>query len=653
MRIAKIKIPIEKTRLKKLKEIDLSKKALGSVVALVGKNGAGKTRVLDFVEGYVNTLDAEHFFEDYIEYLPISISKQSVDLIRRGKASLIQYKNSSGAIQEQHKNTIDQIYKSISGKIKLLSKAYIKVVDNDELQKIKESFNNNLTFEAILKNNHFDNLNDQNFLNQAQAQPQLMQNLVLNEFSSFNNNSTIDYLKKLSIDIVSEEFGLYIKNRTNPGIIIDEIKKNKSFQLFVKFQEYVKQFLGKDFDYKQITQGNTVDSILHFNNEPFNLELFSPGQKTLFAYAILFFYLDTNSKTNIKDSIIIIDEPEKHLHPEAQIKLIDALKSIVKEKGQLWIATHSIHILSHLEYDEILMVKDDEIILPSRTTPGKSFNDLMGLENHILELSEFINSISDWAYGNFMCQCFKEPDVILGNDANDPQFKLFKEFILDKSNVKLLDFGAGKGRIGVTLKSDDEINKKIEYTAFEPDNENLEFLRAIPGTKNVYQNKDGIPNDSFDCVILCNVLHEIRPQEWIETLNSIKRVLTQGGFLLIIEDKFLPKGEEANEFGYLILGIEETKKLLKSTDAIELKLNEKELSDRILFTAFRKEQINPDEKSVMIALELLNKNSYKRLKDLRKIKNRESDLSIGRKYANETQLYINSTLAIEAFISKK
>src|SRR5690606_36261233 len=116
----------------------------------------------------------------------------------------------------------------------------------------------------------------------------------------------------------------------------------------------------------------------------------------------------------------IIDEPEKHLHPDAQISVINALKGIVSQSGQLWIATHSVHILSHLEYDEIMMVEDNKIIPPSRTTPGRSFNSLMGLEGHIFKLIEFINSVSEWAYGNFMLQCFKEPEVVFGNDPNDP-----------------------------------------------------------------------------------------------------------------------------------------------------------------------------------------------------------------------------------------
>jgi SAM-dependent methyltransferase len=291
-----------------------------------------------------------------------------------------------------------------------------------------------------------------------------------------------------------------------------------------------------------------------------------------------------------------------------------------------------------------MMIDDNKIIPPSRTTPGKSFNSLMGLENHISKLIAFINSISDWAYGNFMLQCFKEPNVIFGNDPNDPQFKLFKKFLEKKSKTNLLDFGAGKGRIGYTIKEDEEISNQIVYSAFEPDKGNYELLNNVPDIKKTYSNIEEIPDNTFDCVLLCNVLHEINPNDWIESFNAIKRTLKDDGFLLIIEDKFLPRGENAHQFGYLILGSEETKILLKSNDVLELKLQEEKFKERILFNAFTKEQINPSDKTILEALTKLKENSFINLK---KIKKEEKNIDQGRRYANQTQLYINAQLAIE------
>jgi energy-coupling factor transporter ATP-binding protein EcfA2 len=650
MRISKIKVPIEETRKVNLKEINLTKKDFGSTVALIGKNGAGKSRILNFVENYYKTITGLNYFEEHFKNIPTEITSQFYGKIKEAQLLLSDIENIklNSHLKKMKIEAAISLISPIVQRFQQLAPAYIKKVDSDDLQNIKTVLYNNFpsSFEELLTNSHFDNI--VNNINQSTILNPNQQKIgLLNEFNYLNNNNTISYFNNLASEIVVEEYQLYFNNKENLKLIEQEIKKKKSYKLFNKFQGYVKQFLGKDFSYQPITYEDRITSKLHFNDAAFDIKLLSPGQKTLFAYAILFFYLDTNSKTNLRDSIIIIDEPEKHLHPEAQIILINALKNIVGKTGQLWIATHSIHILSHLEFDEIMMVKDDEILPPSRTTPGKSFNDLMGIEEHIDELVTFINSISEWAYSNFMVQCFKEPDVIFGKNINDPQFKLFKEFLINKTNVNLLDFGAGKGRIGYTIQEDEIVSKKISYSAYayKPEKRDLELLNNVPNIKAVYSDISKIQVDSFDCVVLCNVLHEINPKEWITTLSSIKNILNDNGFLIIIEDRFLPKGETAHEFGYLIFTEEEMKILLNTNNSINLKLEETEFRERIIFNVFKKSEINPTKESVIESVKTLNYNSFNNLKLLKKA---NKDLNQGRRYANETQLFINSQLALES-----
>ena len=124
-----------------------------------------------------------------------------------------------------------------------------------------------------------------------------------------------------------------------------------------------------------------------------------------------------------------------------------------------------------------------------------------------------------------MAQCFKEPDVVFGNDPNDPQFILFRKFIENSSKIDLLDFGAGKGRIGYTLNEDINVSQKTKYFAFEPDKGNYDLLNNVPNIQKVFSKAIEIPDNSFDCVLLCNVLHEIHPSEWKSSLEIIKRIL--------------------------------------------------------------------------------------------------------------------------------
>lgn len=617
MRISKLKVSSSLTNPKNLKEINLVKKSFGSTVALIGKNGAGKSRVLELVEKYFQNITIENVQENHITEIPQLIAQTHVKNIKANKLQASKLPQNTALLQQslvQIKNSEIQLLQ----RFKQFGHAFIKVVDNDDLKNIKASISKdvNLTFESILSNSHYDKLIQNPTLISQTNEELLQKGLLSNEFKAFNSNSTIQYISKLTDSILSDQVNLYLDQPENLEFINSEIKKNESYKLFNKFQFYIKKFLGKEFTYKQKKGTNTISSVLFYNSQPFNIQHFSPGQKTLFAYAILFFYLDINSKTNITDSIIIIDEPEKHLHPEAQIDLLIAVQEIVKKSGQLWIATHSINILSNLDFNEILMVKDDEIIPPSRTTPGHSFVELMGIDNHINQLTSFINSISDWAYSNFMVQCFKNPDVIFSNDKDDPQYKIFKKFIESKGIISLLDFGAGKGRMGYTINEDEDISSKLNYSAFEPNEEYKDILKEIPNIQHVYHNLEQIADNSFDCVLLCNVLHEINPKQWQETFSSINKILNTNGYLLIIEDKFLPKGENAHEFGYLILGLDELRILFNSnnTNPFELRMKDDEYKHRIVFVALKKEEIVTSQESIKNAIELLQKTHLKILK---------------------------------------
>jgi len=64
----------------------------------------------------------------------------------------------------------------------------------------------------------------------------------------------------------------------------------------------------------------------------------SSGEKEVFF--ILSFFL----RRNISDSIIVIDEPELHLHPELARKLIQLMRSM-KPNNQIWCATHSAELV--------------------------------------------------------------------------------------------------------------------------------------------------------------------------------------------------------------------------------------------------------------------------------------------------------------------
>jgi energy-coupling factor transporter ATP-binding protein EcfA2 len=356
-----------------------------------------------------------------------------------------------------------------------------------------------------------------------------------------------------------------------------------------------------------------------------------------------------NPKLNIKNSIILIDEPELHLHPDSEIDLINALRNTVGENGQLIFATHSISILSSLNYDEIFMVKKGKIKYPSQATIGESLSELINLEERVNKLSDFLSSIATWTFVNFMSECFSNPDVIETSNPNDPQIESFKIAINEsssKSSNLLLDFGAGKGRVYEQLKTDYDFIEKINYSALEPDKHFSDLLKK-QGAKEVYTNHSKLPKNHFDFILLCNVLHEIPINEWKENLNSIIDSLKNDGFLIIIEAKILTKGERIGKEGFILLDIEEMKVLFELNElptSIKLKGKEELITSAIICKSQLKHLNNINVKNTLIEL---RKNTLNKIIKLREEydETNKNNVGFGRKNAFLSQLHINSQIA--------
>jgi ABC-type lipoprotein export system ATPase subunit len=78
----------------------------------------------------------------------------------------------------------------------------------------------------------------------------------------------------------------------------------------------------------------------------------SSGEKEVFF--ILSFFI----RHNVENAIIVIDEPELHLHPELSRQLIRNMKSI-RSGNQIWVATHNSEIIDEAGRDKVIYVARD------------------------------------------------------------------------------------------------------------------------------------------------------------------------------------------------------------------------------------------------------------------------------------------------------
>lgn len=463
-------------------------------------------------------------------------------------------------------------------------------------------------------------------------------------------------MNKLPHELLFEKDEVYGDN--------EKFTKSKAFTLFENLRNKISLFLNKNLDWgkqttsKNITETGVLSQKIGFwtlNGRRFNYQEFSDGEKVLFTYALLFFLLDVNTETSIKDSIILIDEPELNLHPESEIQLIDAIRKMIGDSGQLWIATHSLNIISSLNYEDIYIVKDGTILDKRNTTPTHAIDELINLNTNLERIKLFLSSIDQWAFANFTVQCFKDPETISTANINDPQFLLFKKALQEYPIIDLLDFGAGTGRVYKTLMEDEALKTKIKYNAFEINPSSIEELKQL-GISTIYSSLSQLSSKKYDVILLSNVLHEIGISYWPNTLNQLRESLTEKGFLIILEDLELPKGEQIEEAGFLIMSKEELGLLFNiGEDAVRIELDAIKYKDRISCCIIPKaEAKDVTNYTIKNALEKLMHNCWKNYNTykIKKTTDPKEQHHYGRKLALYSQLYLNAKRGLELLDEK-
>ena len=645
-----------------LEDIYLTK--LPKVVALIGRNGSGKSRLIKTIHSYLENAKSFEFSENITlppnlledrlrrakkiredlhlklerdKYVFLQSLEPENDEISRLLAEATKNytsKRNNPTYIAQEATWINQL-EALDKGVNIHLKFYFKWIKQSEINALNESFPDNIrTFDDLLEK-----------VTESESYDELT--------ALYGSGLTflLELPAKLALDKYETEGDeKKFKNRT-------------AYRRYSKLKALFEEFIGKELTWERKganmkSQGRKlhveVEGVWKIDDREFDYTEFSDGEKTLFGYVLLFFLLELNPNIRLKESILFIDEPELHLHPSSEIDLIEGVRKIIGDKGQLWIATHSLNILSHLNQDEIFMVKNGKISHPSESTPENSLNELMGLEDRVQKLSEFVSSISDWAYVNFMTQCFFDPEVIDHAVDKDPQLEVFKRSIQDTGSSTLLDFGAGKGRLFERLKEDENFSN-LQYSALEPYKELHSNLQML-GVKNIYEDYKKLPEKTFDQIVLCNVLHEIPILDMVSTLNKVIKSIKDNGYLVVIEDRFLHKGEKIGSTGFVLMEEAELKELFKLKEIPHLiESNISRYKERIMCAIIKREDL-PEritKDTLLSALDSLKKNSIKRIKGLRSENSENQTLkgiSKGRRSGLYSQLYINAVLS-EEYIS--
>ena len=343
-----------------------------------------------------------------------------------------------------------------------------------------------------------------------------------------------------------------------------------------------------------------------------NKAALSPGQQYLLRMAVACFRNKENESV-----IFILDEPELHLHPQAQISLIDEIRKKFPN-AQLWISTHSLSLIAYLtsinDDTTLLYLNNGEIKVP-RSYMKELLDGLVGSDNNLLSIRQLLSSPEEYACTRFAVDCMKDPEVF-GPLADNPQTKLLKKAFED--GAKVLDFGAGKCRILKEMENDvtREQIKKIQYYAYDAYDTNAERAKEVMNSygfseENYFNNKNELlmkHSGSFNYVLLVNVLHEIPPAEWQELFSTIKSLLNpENGALIIVERAELTVGESPYDEGFLMITLNGANKLFGLNNYSFDHHPDRKLIVRYLVLS---EHLNVSEADVIESVEAIKQDAY-------------------------------------------
>lgn len=396
----------------------------------------------------------------------------------------------------------------------------------------------------------------------------------------------------------------------------------------------------------------------------------SDGQRALLQWCVA---LHAQGQT-LRDMILLMDEPENHLHPEAMIDTVSRIIDAATD-GQVWIATHSVPLLAalfHHHPDEVtLFFMDQGMAYYSGRSPEKVLNSLMGGEKNVQALREFVDLPTAFASSRFAAECLFSPTVVTDNNPDDPQVLVAGAAIFQapdsNERAKILDFGAGHGRLIESLAAGIgvQMQERLDYVAWDispgPDARCLAAIDRVYGTHDSrwFNEANALAAvhspHSFDAVVMCNVLHEIEPRNWVgvfEAAGVLTRSLKENGKLVIVEDYLMPKGEYAHPYGFIVLDTAALQTLFRSgteADSIQIiNTNSERYRDRIrahVVPVHLLRNVNGD--TIKAALDFAIRNAEDQISRLRQ--RTANDYRSGQAHAFWVQQFTNATLARKAF----
>lgn len=633
MKIKKVDIPKSEDNHDGLGHIKMEK--LDNIVLIAGKNGSGKTRILNKIFGVISSKPTKSFIAN--TKIQLENEKRNLTLYETNLGNL--NKQLSIASNELH---IDQLKRDIADSIRFGESSKQQILNMDR----------QLNWKQIETSDLADSYS---------AVRVVPKSLALQDSNSFPKNQMMGYAANISsVGVDNLPQGSFAKiqviqdrwfNSTHQHSQVSQEEKKKAVEEYEKLQKIIDIFLNTPI-------GRTINDEATLFGFPMGQSNLSDGQKILLQFCLAIY----SQETALKDLILILDEPENHLHPSVIIETIERIQKCVSN-GQIWIATHSVPLLAHFNPSQIWFVENGKIQHAGKI-PEKVLNSLLGDESEVAKLQDFISLPAQYASSRYAFESLIEPGAIM-TDSTDSQSMQVRADLLKLASLgklRILDYGAGKGRLISNITDLDSVNadkliQSIDYITFDkyPTDKDIcesALSKAYGSSENRYFNDMNrllsvYNKASFHVVIMCNVFHEIDPKDWLKLFQPegiISGLLAENGILLLVEDHQIPIGEKAYQKGFLVLDTPHLKDLFKiSEEEIGFTFSEKKGGRLKAHQIPKNYLIRIDEASRLAAIRSMSITSREKIIETRE---KEVNYQNGKLHGFWTQQFANAQLNI-------
>lgn len=431
---------ITKLEIKNFRAIErVTLENLGDLVLIAGQNGVGKSCIFDSIRllkssyGDYNPDEWKNWFSEF----QLNVGNEyQIDKILRDKTKPLEISGTISLSESEIlylKNNGEKLIET------LLWRSYTKIPNFDPVDELSSSFatNHRMYGEKISKEVkvHMKNFKNQIEKNEFEAsiqltlgkEPKIKDNIILevlfstfnpdelgiidyhgahrtypkeriqnlnlrfdNEANPYKNSALYNYQNKYN-NIKTEMASGYVKAliARESGVEKEAISSlNKSLRLL--FEHF---FPGKKFAGMVPTKDGSLEFPVELKTgEKHDIAELSSGEKE-----VLFGYLRLKNQAP-KNSVILIDEPELHLHPKLAKKLPEFYFDTigVELNNQIWLVTHSDAILK-----ESVGNKKFNVFYMSESKNDKE-NQVRELSKAEIEtaLIDLIGDISSYQHGN-------------------------------------------------------------------------------------------------------------------------------------------------------------------------------------------------------------------------------------------------------------